>query len=342
MFDIKKEKEANNIKNNQTSALPKKKSFFDMLFGKKEPFNNYAPPKLDINSYKDTEGLTVSKMNFGLWLVEHRKQLLLVPLIFLIAVSAITWAYTIFGLSYYVIWGMKADDKLGAELANQVLTINRNIIPLQIEPVEIIANEDNKYDFLIKIKNNNKKYWAYLQYYFKTGDLNTNEENNYIMPNEEKYLMSLNNEFTGLPANIEFFIKNVSWQLINPHKYPDWEKFKNEHLDIKVTDAKFIPAKSTILAEKLNLNDLQFIASNNSAYNYYGVDFTILLIGQSRVIGANKYKLNNFYSGESRQINITWPGRLGRIDDIVITPGVDLLKDDIYIKYEGNINSGGL
>ena len=341
MTDLKNEK-VEEVKAAGPGETTAKRSWLDFVLGTKKISTSLPPPKkIDINNYQDAEGLTVRKMDFGLWLIEHRKQLLLVPTIFLIAVSAIAWAYTLFGLVYYIIWGMNADSRLANELVNtNVIFPARNIVNLSVEPVQIIRNGNDKYDLIVKIKNANQRYWAILNYYFSSGDFEFGQSTDFILPSDEKYLLLLNQEFGKYPSDIQVFFANPAWRLIDLHKFPDWENYKKEHLDFIVTDAKFIPSQSTILSEKLNLSDLHFKIKNNTAYNYYEVNLGIILFSQTKIIAVNHYKINDFYAGEAKDINVTWYGQTGQVDDIMITPEINITQDDIYVKFKsGNADN---
>lgn len=334
MFGIKKEK--NNASNLSQNKTVKKGSFFDAFL---KPVNKNQAAKIPgIESYHDPEGLTLRQMNFSLWIVEHRHQIIMVPFVILIIICALTWGYVIFGLSYYVLFGMKQDDKLASELTGiNVNFIRPEKLDLQFGKVETIENENNKYDFAVMVNNQNKKYWAEIEYQFIADGRELKLEKGFILPDESKYLLSINQDSGSAVNNSELRINNIAWYLLNQHKYPDWKTFWNEHMNITVSDKKFTPAKSTILAEKLYLNDLQFTVTNNTAYNYLDTNFVIILFSQGRVIGANNYKISNFLSGQTRQTSITWQGRLGRVDEIVITPEMNIVRDDIYLDFQGDI-----
>jgi len=336
MFGFKKDKRK--IDFDQQKQLAKSQS--EESGAEKLSDDSNRDKKVDIKRYQDAEGLTVQKMEFGLWLVEHRKQLLMIPKIFLILFSAVTLIYSIYGFAYYISWGMKEDQILANELVKQNLVgheyfIARSAQNLQYGKLQIIDLGKKKYDFLVQVSNPNQKHSAEFIYYFKEKNEEFHRSSNFILPGEKKYILALGQEFTRSPTGVVFYTDNITWQRINLHKYPDWEKFRGEHLNIGISDIKFTPAKATILTEKLNLNSLQFVAVNNTAYNYWEVDLVILLFRQSKVIAVNKYVLNNFMSGQTREIEVTWPGRLGRVDNTVITPEINITRDDIYIKFEG-------
>jgi hypothetical protein len=298
--------------------------------------------EVDIEKYEDPEGLTIKKMELGLWLVEHRRQLLRVPVILLVLISVVTWIYAIYGFGRYLIRGMKEDRQLAYELVQSYLPghdffLSRSARALQYQAVQTIKAEEGKYDFVVMISNPNNNYWVEFNYFFQIGDFKFGQADSFILPGETKYLTALGREFNQQPTGAKFYINNIHWARINLHKYPDWQKYRNEHLDIAINDVKFTPAKATILTEKLNLNDLHFKVTNNTAYNYWEVYFHILLFRQNKIIGFNKYTINNFMSGQEYEVDVTWLGIFGPVDDTIIIPEINITRDDIYIKFQGEM-----
>ena len=299
-----------------------------------------SPRQANIKRYLDPEGLSVSKMNIGLWLVTHRKQILFLPVGFLIIISILTWAYTIYGLGYYIFFGMKQDKQLASELLEPGLVghdffLSRAAKAMLVEPARILKSGVDSYDILAVIANPNEGHWGRIIYRFIADGEAVYESDGFILPGERKYLLALNQKLDGQSANIKLVLDEVQWSRIDRHEYPDWPEFAADRLNIAVEDIVFTPAKATVLTEKINLNDLHFSAINNTIFNYYKIDFVILLYQLNNIIGVNKYSLSNFMSNEKREINITWPGSLSRVDDVVIVPEINITRDDIYI-YEAS------
>jgi hypothetical protein len=61
----------------------------------------------------------------------------------------------------------------------------------------------------------------------------------------------------------------------------------------------------------------------------------MVLSSNTRVVGVNKYTLENIMSGQSRQIRVTWPGRLDNVNGVDIRPEINITRDDIYLKFKG-------
>ena len=298
------------------------------------------PRAVDLNRYKDLGGVTIKKLNWGLWYVLHRESLKKIFFALLILIGIVSWSYTIYGFAHYLFRGMAEDEIMAREIAEKGF-ISRDAIlktsprDLVFDFAKVLKADGKKYDLFVQIKNPSENHGALFEYYFLADNEETPHEQGFILPHETKYLLALGKEFNLSPANIQFNLKNVSWKRIDKHKIPDWEKYRDEHLDIAVGDAKFIPAKASGLSEKISLNQVEFNAKNNSPFNYWNVDFVVILFGGANVVGVNKYNLEEFMSGQERKASLTWPGTVNYVSKIEIMPEVNLLRNDIYIRYKG-------
>ena len=293
--------------------------------------------KIDIGKYKDPEGLSVGKLETGLWFLKNRKKFLYALYAILITISVISWSIFFYSFGHYILIGMVEDSKMldGLTRFNNAIPIilqRQKAQPILVQVPTILNSNGAKTDFVTKIINPNLTHWAEFKYVYRDSDGNIiAEHENFVLPNGSKHLLSLGHEGFGSGADINFEFSDISWGRVTAHDYPDWETYLAEHLNIEISDEKFIPAASTILTESLSLNEVSFTAKNLSAYNYYDVNFIILLSDNTRIISANQYFLENFLSGESRDIILTWPGRLGRVRQIDIIPEVNITDEQVYI-----------
>lgn len=295
-----------------------------------------------MKNYVGPEGITTKQLEIGLWYVEHKRQLSLVLIGFLILVSAISWVYTIYGFAYYIARGMSEDEILAKQLvqtssAGHDYVLQVSAKELAIGPVEVLRSADKKYDLYVQLKNDNQKWWAEFDYYFVAAGRQTQKTSGYILPLEAKYLLALAQDFANLPSPTQLIIENIRWRRIDQHQIPDWNSYYKSHLDIESADIKFTPASVSLLSEKLNLNQLSFNVINHTAYNYWEVGFTILFYGGGGLINLDHYSLDDFMSGQKRFVEISWSGNVGRVDKVEIIPEINIMKDNIYIKYEGGV-----
>ncbi len=294
-----------------------------------------------VENYVSPEGLTTKQLEYGLWYVEHKRLLTMALYGFLIFAGAVSWAYTIYGFAYYLSRGMTEDEILAKALV-RTESVNHAYVEqvaardLAIGPAQILGS-NGKYDLFAPVVNDNQKWWAEFDYYFSGNGWQTEKTASYIFPGETKYPAALAEEFAYLPVGGRLIMENIRWHRISRHAIADWDDYYRSRLNIETADIKFIPAAASGLSEKLNLNRLSFTAINNTVYSYWETDFTILLYGGGQVVGINRYILSDFMSGQKKQLQLSWPGSLNRVDRVAIIPEINIMKDDIYIPYEGGV-----
>jgi len=297
-----------------------------------------------IGRYKDPEGLTVSKLDWGLWWVKNRTKIIKAGVIFLIIVSVITWSIFIFTFGYYVFFGMKEDEKVlqgitSGPSVNHEAVVAMSAQDLRSQNVKTFKVLDGRYDLSALVTNPNNRFYAEFDYYFIGNGQETEKKHGFILPGDSKYFFKLGQDFSSAPNDVEFRMVDVRWMKIDSKKFPDWENFKNERLNIKTDGMQFSASKSTVLTEKLDLNELKFTAHNYTIFNYWQVNLKIMLYSRGEIAGINEYTVENFKTDEARDITMTWPGRFSRIDDIVIIPELDVTKSNIYADYKGGTGS---
>lgn len=315
---------SNKIKTTPKAAAPKNK-----------PTPAVSVDKVDIAKYKDPEGLSLSKMKIGLWFVENRQYFIYVLYGALIFIALLTWPRFLYVYGQYIIKGMRDDANLLRNLSAYDPSAHDYV--LMQSPKNILVGEpqaiklSDAKDLVVKIQNPNTNYWAEFEYYFQIGSQEYGRARSFILPGDTKYLMALNQQITDDYTSASVFITDIAWKKIDKHQYPDWEKFKKEHLDIIVSDKNYKQAQSTILTEKMNLNELDFKLNNNTAYSFYNISVEIVLFSGPSITGVNRYVLEKFLSGETRSVDVTWPGNIGHITDIVIIPEINAMDSKSYM-----------
>jgi len=295
-----------------------------------------------VEQYTDVEGLSTKKLTLGLWFVEHRQHLRWVLIGFLIIIATISWVYTIGGFTYYLARGMTEDEVLVRQLVQQG-NIEHSYLAriaaqdLSYSPVQVFGANNNRYDFLVKVRNVNQKWWAEFNYYFLIGEKQTEKFQGFIFPQENKYFIALNQSLLTAPTYVEFITKDFEWHRIDQHRISNWQDFYTSHLNIENKEIKYIPASASELSEKIGLNQLSFTTINKTAYNYWEVNYIILIYSGGGITGINRYIINDFMSGQNRQVELSWPGNLGRVDKVELIPEINIMDNDVYIKYEGGI-----
>ena len=292
-------------------------------------------PKLpNIDNYVDVEGVSTKKLNIGLWYVEHIEQFKRGIIIFFAVVGGISWLYTIYGFGSYIFKGMKEDDILAGELTSSGL-INYDYFA-QIAPVDLKTGPvhslkaGTKYDLAMQVSNPNQRHWGEFEYFLVADGKEIGRESGFILPGETKYVMALSKEAAS--QNIQLRIENVGWHRIKTREIDNWNEFRNSRLDIKISEIDFAHQVDE------NLNRLSFKVGNDTAFNYWNVDFLIVLLNsQGNIVGVNKYGLSELMSGDKIDINMVWSGALPQVSQIIVSPEVNIMKSSAYMQFEGGI-----
>ena len=295
---------------------------------------------VDVQRYKDQSGLTVGKLDWGLFYIEQRENLKTIWNSFLIFAAIMIWGIFVLVYARYAINGAKMDSMLLKQVVNNGFIANSYFISKQAKPLEIATPQAisgrGVYDFFVEIKNPNVDFWAEFDYYFTNGKQEIERKKGFIFPWETKYLISLNHELVERISTVNLVIENLKWARTNSHKYGVWKKFYTDHLNIIVDNEKFTNHKLSGISEKEKLSTLQFTAKNNTAYNYDSMSFLTVLKSGLRVVGINRYETGEFMSGETKNVNITMSVKLPKVSSIEIQPEQLITKKDVYIDFVGD------
>lgn len=286
------------------------------------PEEEYNPDDhLDESSFK--------RMGFALWLAENRRKITKIFIGFLIAVSTFFFSFTIYNLVIYFKFGSPAQQIVEGNVNTAARKQTEDLV---FSSVSTFKTSDST-DFVVQIKNPNSNFSAGFDYCFMSGEEEIYCGSDFIMPAEEKYVLSLgvNRKF----SETSFLLKKITWKRLDTKNIPDFSSFKSSRLNFQITDLSFSPAASGI-SGNIDLNWLEFSVLNNTAYSYYEAPLDILIFRSGILAGVNRYVLNNFRSGESRPVRMTWSGDLRGAKDVQIVPAIDIFDDSVYLKYQGN------
>ena len=286
---------------------------------------------IDLKNYNDKAGVGLKRMNFGLWVAEHRRRMIKIFIIFLILLSAFFFIYS----SYYFVVYLTSGDP-NAQLLNDNLSFSARQAPgvLEISPLQIFSG-DGQADLAIQITNPNEKFLANFSYCFKLGDKDVACGQDFILPAEKKHILALASEFSGSRSEVSFSISDIFWRRIDAHQIPSWTDFYSQRLDFAISDLNFTTAALSGLSDKVNLNTLDFSVKNQTAYSYYEAPLNIFLYSGSDLIAVNRYRLQSFLSGETRAVKISWPGRFDAVNRTEVAPDINIMDNNVYLKYQG-------
>ena len=296
--------------------------FISQATNNKAPEDEYNPDDhLDDGSFK--------RMGVALWLAENRRKIVKIFIGFLIAVSASFFTYSIYSLVIYFRAGDPAKQIIEGNLNSGGQKQTEDLI---FSEVSVFKGEE-KNDLAIQIKNPNGNFSATFKYCFMAAEKEIFCDEDFVSPQEEKFISALgvDNGFNSA----SFAFRTITWKRLDTKTIPDFSTFKSSRLNFPVSDLVFSPAASGI-SSNIDLNWLEFSILNNTSYGYYEVPLDILIFKSGTLAGINRHILNNFTSGDSRSVRMTWPGDLRGAKDVQIIPAVNVLDETVYLKYQGS------
>jgi hypothetical protein len=280
---------------------------------------------IDLKNYDNFDGPSLKQLNFGLWLSEKRKDIRQLLIIILIVISLGLFSYSIYN---YVIY-LQNNKEQPANIS--VPQSPRNMVSnLKLGSVQVFNNY-SKTDLAVKLINPNDKFMATFEYCFTRGDKNIICDSEFVMPSGQKYVLALGQSLENSTENINFVISGISWKRIDSHEIPDWSNYYNNHLNFVVNDLKV-----SNITNNTDIKILSFSIKNNTSYSYYEAPLNILFLNGEKLIGVNRYFLENFLSGQEKEIKINWKTKLFNINQTSVKPDINLLDSNVYMPYQGN------
>jgi hypothetical protein len=322
-------------KEKQTDQFKPKDQSIEKAEYRSEDQLSASEEKVNLNRYKDPDGLSLRKLEIGLWLSRNKRNFVSLFIGLLIVLIVLSWGSFMANFGIYIFSGMRIDSQLLSQSLNSELMSYSGLKDKKAKDIvasrPIVIDSGSKTDFIVKVNNPNAKHIAHFKYSFNVGGQEYGERNGFILPEETKYLLALGENIPSRVNRAELVLTNVSWERVNKKEIIDWDLYASDRLNIGTREENFIPGQSTGLSENVILNRLEFVAYNNSAYNYYQTDFNIILFQNNTEIGAYKHSVDRFMSGQEKYVDLTLAHNIGNVSKILIEPEIDISQDDIYI-----------
>jgi len=164
-----------------------------------------------------------------------------------------------------------------------------------------------------------------LTYQLISGDFVSPTTTIYLLPLEERYLFNLSIESPKRLTNVDINVIDIKWQ-----------RFRNQ---LEIPEIDFTTSKVDFsVSDNESRSWISFTANNETFYNFWEVTWQALLYSGNKVVGINQIRTEEFESGQSRDVVMSWFERLPRVSTVEIYPVVDLLNPDITYTIAGEID----
>lgn len=273
-------------------------------------------------------------LKLSYWYVTHKPRLKQGLIIFLAALCLALYGFAVYRLAVILI-----NER---DYQNSVRSLPQDLInysyfreanrpkPLEIASFDITGGQDQRYDYVVKVRNPNLNYIASPVLFQLVSDSTVlAEKSGFIYPNEEKYFAFFG-QAAAAGAGAAVRIAQVGWR-----RYMDFSDFANPRLRFSTSEVVFKSAQESGIRGELSVSTLNFKIANKSAYGYWHVGVYMILYNGSTVVGANYILLDQFESGEVRPVEMKWYESLSGVSRVEIVPEVDILDAAAYLPVKG-------
>lgn len=281
----------------------------------------------------NNQDISEKQLNIAYWYVNHKLQIRKILIGLFIAADVIVCLMPI-------ILFIVNHESMKNTLQEQAQSLENNMIfsqytkayqaqKLKSTGISVIKRADGNIDAMAKITNPNTDWYVKsFDYKFIFGDQESEQRTSFILPGQEKYVMAFNIAITSAgSARLE--VSNIIWQRILKKDVSDIAEFIADRTNIEVVDIEQVSSAQGKFSKTV------FTITNNTAYNYWDVDLSILLYQQSKLVGISSIKAEQLLSGEKREIEVGWTGSLPSVNKVVVDPRVDVFNPDSYMEFAG-------
>ena len=185
-----------------------------------------------------------------------------------------------------------------------------------------------KVDFAAEATNPNERWIARVRYKFVFGGGETDAFETLLLPQSSHPIAVFGHETDVFPTGVRLEIADIKWRRVDPHRVPDVSSYVSERLLFAAEDVRFVRAERG----DLPTDRLQFTLANNSAYGYWQALFYVALYDGDVLSGVVPLTLEQFRSGDIREIDLRFIPDSLSVTDIQAIPLIDVFDSSVYME----------
>ncbi len=222
--------------------------------------------------------------------------------------------------------GKKNQAEKGIDCGGPCHPCEKKITAKDLEVIEkyfVYGGNKNNFDVMIKINNPNNQYGvASFNYKIQLVDqagnvLSQKTGVNFILPEENKYIIEQNFQSNNKPNSIKFSIDNINWQ-----------KFSNYRAE------PLLSIYNKNYTEEDGKNKMFGLLKNESYFDFNSIEIDIILRDSNgKPVALGKNEMRTVKSQEQRDFKIIWPYKFsGSVVDGEIRAEANVFDSNNFIK----------
>ena len=282
------------------------------------------------------QNLSDDQLQWGYWFVTHKEELKRIFIIFLIICNSVLWLFSLYKWTIFFLDSEQNTlmmNTFSEELVDfQAFKQQDSPAPFQILGVSTFKLSDSRYDLMAKLRNPNEQWLGLIEYQFTTGnnEFRPRIYKDFILPGDEKYFFDLAINSETAIGNPKFNILSLEWR-----KIPGATEKTADRLQMEVSNAEFLNARTLGLTEEVEISKAIFTVKNNAAYNFWKVGFPVVAYNGNRAVGVNYLIVDNFLSGETKDLEVSWFNPIGAVSRIEVEADINIFDSSNYKEFKG-------
>ncbi|MFH1253115.1 MAG: hypothetical protein V1664_02160 [Candidatus Uhrbacteria bacterium] len=270
----------------------------------------------------------------SLWLIKNRPKFRKIGLLFFIIFDVVLVFYAAWIFLDSFVLSRNLEEQSVASLALNGQTELRNFSTDQAakslligQAVATPAGDGKSFDLTAMISNPNTNWYATFDYSFLLKDGNTASQSGFLLPGEERPMILLQ-ATTSKSTTLDLVLDNLAWHRVDQHEIPDYSTWSTEHLDLPISGVVFFQENTTSAL-------LSFTIKNNSAYNFWQPNFSVVLWRGPTIGGVMRLSTADLQSGEEQKISARWLGAVPAVTKVEVYPEINIFSPEAYSSLEG-------
>ncbi|MFA6271692.1 MAG: hypothetical protein WC693_01105 [Patescibacteria group bacterium] len=265
------------------------------------------------------------QLKISIWWVTHRYQLKKWWVIVLAVADLLVFLYILFA-SIVLLYTWNKYVAIPSQISQSYINFTayqQANAPQNIQVVSTVMvpvpGQTQTYHLVADVKNPNAKWMAgNLQYHFVLDGVDLDTGDTFLLPQEERFIFKYSVKSTSQKPTAQLVIDNPGWKRI---EFP----LEKPALNFEINDAKvdYLPIQGergtyTSFSTRVSAN-----IKNNTVYNFWQVNFQVVLFSGDRPVAINEIKFDRFGALASKELGISWSDEYRSITNVKIVPEVN-------------------
>lgn len=279
-------------------------------------------------------GFTEGELQFASFWAKNRLKVRRSVYAVLLLINAGLWGFSLWGILDAYAIRYPVESRITQDIAEnqfiaQQLEQNRPK-PIGTEPTLVFQGTEKRLDMITPVTNPNDQWIAQFTYQYNISGENSSVQSGFLLP-KQKGVLGLFGFMPKAPGALSsiFEVNHLTWKRVDPSmvggNYAQWMA-DHDAFTIDTVQTNDISQSGSQAMMRTT-----FTFNNPTAYGYWNIPLTILLLRASSPVAASTITLSQVKPGEKREVTVDWFERLPQVTETQIIPSVNFFDPTVYL-----------